>query len=135
MKVRDTGSTRPLLDKLGVKAGQRVALVELAEPWFEAELRGAGAEIVDGGPGAGLDQVFFLASIPPELDRIAELRSWIAPNGSIWVLRRKGTDRRLSDVDVIAAGARHRLVDNKIASFSEALAAMRLVVRVRDRHS
>lgn len=129
----DTGSGRPLLQKLGVKTGQRVALVELVEPWFEAALREAGAEVTSGAPGAGLDQVFFLVSIPPELERLTELRSWIASNGAIWVIREKGAGRRVSDVDVIDAGGRHRLVDNKIASFSETLGAMRLVIRLVDR--
>lgn len=131
--ARDTGSGRPLLVKLGVKPGQRVAIVELAEPWFEAELAGAGAAVVNGAPGAGLDHVFYLVSMPPELDRLTELRSWIRQNGTIWVIREKGSARRVSDADVIAAGARHRLVDNKIASFSESLAAMRLVIRLAER--
>lgn len=129
----DLGSGRPLLQKLGVTAGRRVAIVELDEPWFEADLREAGAEVTAGSAGAGLDLVFFLVSIPPELERLAELRTWIAANGAIWVIREKGAGRRVTELDVIDAGARHRLVDNKIASFTDRLGAMRLVFRLADR--
>ena len=46
------------------------------------------------------------------------------------MLRVKGPAAAVRDVDVIEAGQHHRLVDNKIASFSETLAAMRLVIPV-----
>jgi hypothetical protein len=66
-----------------------------------------------------------------DLDRIAALRRRLRPTGAIWVLRPKGGPIR--EMEVIGAGLRHRLVDNKIASFSEDLSAMRLVIRRFDR--
>jgi hypothetical protein len=129
----DTGSGRPLLDKLGVKAGMRVALVAFSDAAFEAEVTGRGAAIVDLSPG--LDLVFYRVERPADLHRIAELRPCIHDAGAIWVLRVKGAGLTVRDVDVIEAGRAFDLVDNKIASFSDTLAAMRLVVPLDQRRN
>ncbi len=63
-----------------------------------------------------------------DLQRLSELRPRIKDAGAIWVLRAKGAAAKVREVDVIEAGKAHRLVDNKIASFSATLAAMRLVI-------
>jgi hypothetical protein len=70
---------------------------------------------------------------PSDLERIADLRGFIVSNGAIWVIRRKGKDAPLKDIDVIEAGLAAKMADNKIATFSETHAAMRLVVRLVDR--
>lgn len=131
MKARDTGSDRPLLEKLGVKAGMRVTLVAFEDDEFAAALRERGAQVVD--PSSGLDLIFYLVNEPAELGRVGELRPLIRDTGAIWILRLKGTGRRVREEDVIAAGRLFDLVDNKIASFSHTLAAMRLVVPLNHR--
>ena len=129
---RDLGSARPLLDKLGVKPGLRVSLLGVGEDWFR-ELLAQRTDDVHDVPAAGSDLVFFMAERPADLERLKALREVIKEDGAVWVLRRKGAGRSLSDVDVIDASAAAGLVDNKIAAFSEELAAMRLVVRIVDR--
>jgi hypothetical protein len=127
----DTGSGRPLLDKLGVKAGMRVTLVAFEDAAFAAALAERGASVVGQSPG--LDLVFYMARQPAELHRIHELRPLIHDAGAIWVLREKGAGRAVREIDVIDAGRLFDLVDNKIASFSDTLAAMRLVVPLHHR--
>jgi hypothetical protein len=61
------------------------------------------------------------------------VKSWIEPNGAVWVVRPKGGRSELRDTDVIQAGLDAGLVDNKIASFSDTHGAMRLVYRLKDR--
>jgi len=129
----DTGSDRPLLDKLGVKAGMRVALVGFGDAAFEADLAGRGASVVDLSPG--LDLVFYRVERPSDLHGIADLRPMIHDAGAIWVLRVKGAERTVHDTDVIDAGRAFDLIDNKIASFSDTLAAMRLVVPLNQRRN
>jgi hypothetical protein len=129
----DTGSGRPLLDRLGVKPGMRVALVAFGDAAFEAELAERGASVVDLSPG--LDLVFYRVERPAELHRIAELRPLIHDAGAIWVLRVKGPALTVREVDVIEAARAFDLVDNKIASFSDTLAAMRLVVPLNQRRN
>lgn len=135
MKVRsDAGSGRPLLDKLGVKPGMRVALVGFDDPEFRLELAGRGA-LVEEPPASELDLVFYRVQRPSDLARIGELRPLIKDPGAIWVLRDKGAGRTVREEEVIEAGRAFDLVDNKIASFSHTLAAMRLVVPLNHRRA
>lgn len=129
----DVPSTRPLLDKLGVKPGAKVALVNLRDPGFTKLLRTRTSDITTGRPDGPCDLVFVGVSTRGELARIAEVKPWIEPNGGIWVVRPKGGRADLRDTDVIDAGLAAGLVDNKIASFSDTHGAMRLVYRIRDR--
>jgi hypothetical protein len=131
--VTDTGSGRALLDKLGVKRGMRVALVGLDDAGFRAELAERGAAVVE--LTAGLDLLFYRVDRPADLLRIGELRACIHDAGAIWVIRTKGPGLTVREVDVIEAGRAFDLVDNKIASFSATLAAMRLVVPLNQRQS
>ena len=126
-------STRPLLDKLGVKPGAKVALVDLRDPGFTKLLRTRTSDITTGRPTGLCDLVFIGVSKRDELVRIAQVKSWIEPNGAIWVVRPKGGRSDLRDTDVIDAGLMAGLVDNKIASFSDTHGAMRLVYRIKDR--
>lgn len=128
---RDAGSSRGLLDKLGVKPGMRVAMVAFEDASFQAELAERGAVVAALEPG--LDMIFYRVGEPGELMRISEFRPLIRDSGAIWVLRDKGADRRVREVDIIEAGRAFDLVDNKIASFSDTVAAMRLVVPLNHR--
>ena len=67
--------------------------------------------------------------------QLRELRPLIHDAGAIWVLRVKGSQLTVREVDIIEAAREFGLVDNKIASFSDAYAAMRLVVPLARRGS
>jgi hypothetical protein len=126
-------STRPLLDKLGVKPGSKVAIVDLPDADFVSLLRSRTSDIVNGRPRQPVDLVFMGAKELPDLKRLKTLKSWIEPNGAIWVVRPKGGRSSLRETDLIEAGLAAGLVDNKIASFSDTHSAMRFVFRLRDR--
>jgi hypothetical protein len=129
----DVPSTRPLLDKLGVKPGAKVAIVDVIDAGFLSLLRERTSDVVTGRPKSPADIVFLGAKNDADLKRLNEVKRWIEPNGAIWVVRPKGGRSEISDTDVIDAGLAAGLVDNKIASFSETHGAMRLVFRLRDR--
>ncbi len=124
---------RPLLDKLGVKPSSKVAVVDVDDPPFMKQLRERTRDITIGRPKVPCDLVFLGASTKKDLERIKRVKSWIEPNGAIWVVRPKGGRSELRDTDVINAGLAAGLVDNKIASFSDTHGAMRLVYRIKDR--
>ena len=126
-------TTKPLLDKLGVKPGLRVAVLGIDDASFMTALRARTSDVVVGKPRKVCDIVFLTAESKADLGRLTEAKRWIEPNGAIWVVRRKGEGRNLSDTDLIEAGLAAGLVDNKIASFSETHGAMRFVFRLRDR--
>jgi hypothetical protein len=129
----DAVSTRPLLDKLGVKPGSKVCVVDLDDAGFISLLRERTSDIVLRKPRTPCDLVFLGVNKPAELKRLKVIKTWIEPNGAIWVVRPKGGRSAVRDIDVIEAGLAAGLVDNKIASFSDTQGAMRLVYRLRDR--
>ena len=126
-------STRSLLEKLGVKPGSKVAVVGIGDDGFMKQLRERTSDIAAGKPKGKCDLVFLGATTRADLERIKGVKSWIEPNGAIWVIRPKGGRSEIRDTDVIDAGLAAGLVDNKIASFSDTHGAMRLVYRLSDR--
>lgn len=126
-------ATKPLLDKLGVKPGFRVAVIGIDDASFLRMLRERTGDVVMGKPRRMCDIVLLGANEMRDLDRIREAKAWIEPNGAIWVVRPKGPGSPLRDTDLIEAGLRAGLVDNKIASFSDTHGAMRFVFRLKDR--
>ena len=127
-------TTKPLLDRLGVKPGAKVAVVNLDDNGFIQLLRERTPHVLQGKPRTPCDIVFVGAANPRELlERLRAVKSWIEPNGAIWAIRPKGPSSTLKDTDAIQAGLDAGLVDNKIASFSETQGAMRFVYRLKDR--
>jgi hypothetical protein len=129
----ERGYTTPLLDKLGVKPGMRVAVIDVDDGDFLARLSERTSDVTFGPPLSGTNLVFLGADSIAELMRIAELRSALVPNGAIWIVSRKGKAATLRDVDVIEAAKAAGLVDNKVASFSDTHTALRLVIPVAQR--
>jgi hypothetical protein len=122
--------TTPLLDKLGVKPGLRVAVIDLADGDFLDSLTERTSDVTFGPPLPGTDLVFLGADTIEELMRVAVLRSALVPAGAIWVVSRKGKAATLRDVDVIDAAKSVGLVDNKVVAFSPTHTALRLVIPV-----
>jgi hypothetical protein len=120
--------TTPLLDKLGVKPGCRVAILGVDDAGFRAELAERTSDITVGKPKRDTDLVFLAADTIDELMLIASLQRSLKPNGAIWVIARKGKAATLRDVDVIDAAKAVGLVDNKVVSFSDTHTALRLVI-------
>jgi hypothetical protein len=113
-------------DKLGVKVGQRVAVLNLDDPEFIAELKTRIAEAVHGDE---LDLLFYGADSPGELAAVAELIPRLAPRGALWIVSRKGLLAGVKDVEVFAAVRPLGLVDTKVCAFSETRTALRFVRR------
>jgi hypothetical protein len=126
-------STRPLLDKLGLKPDARVALVGGFPEWFRVLVLQRASAIVDRPPQDPVDLIFLAADSHADLAVLPRLREGIVANGAIWVVSRKGKQAALRDVEVIQAALDAGLVDNKVASFSETHTSLRLVIRLRDR--
>jgi hypothetical protein len=122
--------TTPLLDKLGVKPGMRVAVIDVDDEGFLEALGERTSDITHGPPLPRTDIVFLGADTIAELERVGVLRSALGPTGAIWVVSRKGKAATLRDVDVIGAAKSVGLVDNKVASFSPTHTALRLVIPV-----
>jgi hypothetical protein len=127
--------TTPLLDKLGVRPGVRVALVGGVDPdgTFRELLAERTSDVTVGTPEPDSDLVFVAADSTDELAALPDLRARIRPNGGIWVVSRKGRAATIRDVEVIAAARAAGLVDNKVVAFSDSHTSLRLVIPVADR--
>jgi hypothetical protein len=132
-RVPERVYTAPLLDKLGVKPGSRVAVIALEEPWFLELLADRTDDVTLGPPEPETDLVFLGAASLDDLAPLAALRPRIRPNGGIWVVSRKGRAATIRDTEVMSAAATAGLVDNKVVSFSDTQTSIRLVIRLRDR--
>jgi hypothetical protein len=123
---------RPLLDKLGVKPGHRVSVLGVKDQWFLDDLRRRGAD-VSLRRRRDSDLIFLAAESREDLSKIAGLEPYLARNGAVWVITRKGSKAGANQNDAMRAGLAAGLVDNKIASFSETRSAIRLVIPVARR--
>jgi hypothetical protein len=130
--------TTPLLDKLGVRPGMRIAIVgdvgevsdgDALRP-FTALLDDRTSDITVGEPAPDTDLIFLAADSTAELEALPTLRRRLPPTGAIWVVSRKGRAATLRDVEVIAAAKANDLIDNKVVAFSAARTALRLVIPV-----
>lgn len=125
-------SHRLLIDKLGVKSGQRIAVLGVESAEF---LTGLGARVPEYSRGervANADLIFFSAEAIQDLAQLKSLSRSIQKSGAIWVVYPKG-QTRIREVDVIAAGKSAGLVDNKVCRFSETHTALRFVIPVANR--
>ncbi len=129
----DLGSNRPLIDKLGVKPGAKVVVIDVDDPSFLRVLRERTSNVANRKPRTPCDIVFYGAERMSDLARLRELKTWIEPNGAVWVIRPKGPTTPIKDTELIQSGLDAGLVDNKIASFSATHSAMRFVFRLKDR--
>ena len=125
--------TTPLLDKLGLRPGMRVALIDIDDPDIRPLIADRTTELTEGWPEPDTDIVLLGADSTDALEPLEALATRIRPNGAIWVVSRKGKAATLRDIDVIAAAKEAGLVDNKVASFSATHTALRLVIPVARR--
>jgi hypothetical protein len=120
--------TTPLLDKLGVRPGTRVAILGVDDPAAIDPIADRAGGFDTEAVEAGYDLVLLAADASADLDRLTDLARRIQPAGAIWVVSRKGRTATLRDVEVIAAARAAGLVDNKVVAFSETHTALRLVI-------
>lgn len=125
-------SHRLLIDKLGVKPGQRVAVLGVESAEFLKDLMARVPEYSRGKRIADADLIFFSAESRADLSRIELLGRSIQKNGAVWVVYPKG-QAHIREIDVIQAGKSAGLTDNKVCSFSTTHTALRFVIPVAKR--
>jgi hypothetical protein len=117
-------SHRSLLDKLGVKDGLRVVVLDVVDADFSGELAGRDVQLVDEGPA---DIVVWGIDEAADFGRLPDLIEWIRPAGAVWAVWVKGR-KELNANHVRDAALDAGLVDVKVARFSATHSALKLVV-------
>lgn len=114
-----------LTDKLGVKAGQTIAVVGTVDVSFLDSVDDVSKDNVDGE--RKFDIVFYAAASESDLSRVSEMRRALAPKGCLWIVFPKGKMATLKDVTIIDSGRRAGLVDVKVVAFSSTHTALKFV--------
>lgn len=123
---------RALIDKLGIKPGARVSILNVDDADFMAQLIDRTSDISLGGASTSCDAVFLGVDQPDDMAPMAALRGIIKPDGAVWVVYRKGR-KDFNENDVLRLGLETGLVDVKVVSFSSTHAATKFVIRKAER--
>ena len=125
-------SHRLLVDKLGIKAGQRISVMGVESAEFLVELATRVPDYSGGKLVKDADLILFSAEARKDLDRLEFLAKAIQSKGAIWVVYPKG-QKYIREIDVITAAKSAGLVDNKVCSFSTTHTALRLCIPIAKR--
>ena len=125
-------SHRLLSDKLGVKPGQKIAVLGVESAEFLSELAARVPEYSRGKRLNGADLIFFSAEATADLAQLSSLARSMQKDGAIWVVYPKG-QKHIREMDVITAGKSAGLTDNKVCSFSSMHTALRFCIPVAKR--
>jgi hypothetical protein len=125
-------SHRLLIDKLGVKPGQKIAVLGVESAEFLTELVARVPEYSRGKRVNEADLILFSAEALADLGQLGSLSRSIQKNGAIWVVYPKG-QKHIREIDVINAGKSAGLTDNKVCSFSATHTALRFCIPVAKR--
>jgi hypothetical protein len=127
----DEPSLKPVVEKPGVKPGQRWVLAGGELGVQPSEFHDCGAVTCTRMPRAA-DGVILRVNAKRDLDSLSRVRQVIAPAGAVWVFWRKGQPALRED-DVRAAALAQGLVDVKVIRVSDELSGLKLVIPVKDR--
>jgi hypothetical protein len=130
-------SSRSLVDKLGIRAGWRIAILN-APAGYARALGELPAELRrTPRPRGPLDFVQFFTRERRELERrFPTLERALAPAGILWVSwpkRSSGVATDLTEDVVRTIGLAHGLVDVKVAAVDAVWSGLKFVRRLRDR--
>ena len=119
------------LAKMGIGSGACVAVINLEDTTFAAELR---ASHVTPSPRAGSRSEVIVLGVHRAADiaRIARAAKVLADNGALWIVHPRGT-AGVKDTDIFAAAKRAGLTYTKVARFSDTHTAEKLVIPVASR--
>lgn len=129
-------SGTPLVKKLGVKEGCRLAIVSAPNGFAESLALPDGVQLRKQARGR-LDVVVFFVTRRSELARrFPVLQNRLEPDGGLWIAWPKKSSDVATDLSfepVQRVGLDNGLVDNKVAAIDDTWSGLRFVHRVRDR--
>ncbi len=130
-------SGTPLAEKLGVKAGFRVALIG-APKGFRRELSELPADVsFVSSLASQLDLILLFAKSKSDLTKaFSRLAMKLRPAGMLWVAwpkKASGVPTDLTDNVVREIGLNAGLVDVKVCAVNEIWSGLKFVIRLKDR--
>jgi hypothetical protein len=130
-------SKTPLIDKLGIKPGMRVRLINAPKHYEKLIGRWPDDISIAKSTRGVFDFIHFFTSSVAELSRIfPKLKKNLAMNGTMWVSWPKGGSSIATDLKeemVRQTGLQCGLVDVKICAVDEDWSGLKFVYRLKDR--
>lgn len=123
---------KALVEKLGLGADKKVAIVGKLDAALRADIDASGAKVAKSARGKDFDVVFLAASTKKDLEKLPDARARIKDDGAIWVVYPKGKEE-LRERDVLIAGRTLPMTDNKVVKVDEVLTATKFVVPAAQR--
>jgi len=122
---------KSVVEKLGVKAGQPVAVFGKLDDEFMKKLKqqksAASAKIVDG-----VGWIFFGVETREGLGEVKKIAGKMKGSAALWVVYPKG-QKSITETDVIGAGRKAGLKDVKVVGFSATHTALKFVIPMERR--
>jgi hypothetical protein len=118
---------KTLLQKLGVKPGETVALIGEFPADFLLSLKKQDTAIVEGKIPKGTPWYFLAAESRQNLQRVKAIANSLAGAAALWIVYPKG-QTSITESDVRSAGLQAGLTDIKVASFSSTHTALKFVL-------
>jgi hypothetical protein len=118
---------KSVLDKLGVKPGNSVAVLGGLPAESLSSLRKHGAVVSGGKIPKDAPWIFLGVNNKAELSRLPAIRKSMRGAMALWLVYPKG-QKSITESDVRSAGLKADLVDVKVVSFSTAHTALKFVV-------
>lgn len=120
------------VEKLGVKAGMRIATVGDVETGFSKELKQNNAEVANREVDSNAELVFWFVDGKSGLTGTAKIAKKIKGAAGLWIVYPKGK-KEITENDVLSAGRRAGLKDVKVVGFSPTHTALKFVIPVAKR--
>jgi len=123
---------KSVLEKLGVKAGESVAVFGNLDADLLRKLKSQNSEVVRGEIADGVRWVFLGADALSQLAEVKKIAGKMKGSTALWVVYPKG-QKTITEVDVIGAGRKAGLKDVKVVGFSATHTALKFVIPVEKR--
>ena len=123
---------KSVMEKLGVKPGQPVAVLGKLEGEFLKKLKEQKSAVAPGKIVDGVGWIFFGAETREGLGEVTKIAGKMKGSAALWVVYPKG-QKSITETDVIGTGRKVGLKDVKVVGFSATHTALKFVIPVEKR--
>ena len=123
---------KSVVEKLGVKAGEPVAVFGKLDGEFLKKLKGQKSAVAPKKIVDGVGWIFLTAETREGLGEVRKIAGKMRGSAALWVVYPKG-QKSITETDVIGAGRKAGLKDVKVVGFSATRTALKFVIPVEKR--
>ena len=123
---------KSVVEKLGVKAGEPVAVFGKLNGEFFRKLKGQKSAVAPGKILGGVGWIILAAETREGLEEVKKIAAKMKGSVALWVVYPKG-QKSITEMEVIGAGRKGGLKDVKVVGFSATHTALKFVIPVEKR--